>query len=133
MNYHSFLSHTQRVAYTSELAEVLAPDVLQRFLRYVRIDTQSRRERTRSPSTPGQLELARLLVSELLEAGLEDAELDDNGYVFATLTASEGPDGGPRSEAPVIGLIALASVALTLITRLPRDRAGDPAVAQQTS
>ena len=40
-------------------------DLLERFLRYVRIDTQSRRERERSPSTPGQLELARLLVAEL--------------------------------------------------------------------
>jgi tripeptide aminopeptidase len=85
--------------YTSELAAALAPDVLERFLRYVQIGTQSRRERTNSPSTPGQLELARLLVEELRAAGLEDAELDGNGYVTATLAASEGP-------APTIGLIA---------------------------
>jgi tripeptide aminopeptidase len=88
--------------YTSELAEALAPDVLARFLRYVQIDTQSRRERTNSPSTPGQLELARLLVDELREAGLEDAQLDENGYVMATLPASAAIDDG----APVIGLIA---------------------------
>ncbi len=86
--------------YTSSLAEALGPDVLDRFLRYVRIDTQSRRERTGSPSTPGQLQLARLLVAELLEAGLEDARLDDNGYVTATLPA---PD---RYRGPAIGLIA---------------------------
>jgi tripeptide aminopeptidase len=82
--------------FTSPLAEALAPDVLARFDRYVRIDTQSRRERSQSPSTPGQLDLSRLLVDELREAGLADAALDDNGYVTATL---EGP-----GEA--IGLIA---------------------------
>ena len=87
-------------AYTSPLAEALSPDVLDRFLRYVRVDTQSRRDRERSPSTPGQLELARMLVDELAEAGLEDAELDDNGYVMATLP------GTVDGDAPVIGLLA---------------------------
>jgi tripeptide aminopeptidase len=78
--------------------------VLERFLRYVQIDTQSRRERRSSPSTPGQLELAKLLVAELHAAGLEDAELDANGYVIATLPA--GGDGAGARDAPVIGLIA---------------------------
>ncbi len=88
-------------SYTSELAQALAPDVLQRFLRYVQVATQSRRDRSASPSTPGQLDLGRLLVSELQEAGLEDAQLDENGYVFATLPASAGEAG-----APVVGLVA---------------------------
>ena len=79
--------------YTSALAESLAPDVLARFLRYVRIDTQSSRERVRSPSTAGQLDLGRVLVSELREAGLEDAELDANGYVTATLPPVDGAAG----------------------------------------
>jgi tripeptide aminopeptidase len=70
----------------------------------VQIDTQSRRERRSSPSTPGQLELAKLLVAELHAAGLEDAELDANGYVIATLPA--GGDGAGARDAPVIGLIA---------------------------
>jgi tripeptide aminopeptidase len=87
-------------SYTSELAETLAPDVLARLQRYVRIDTQSRRDRDSSPSTPGQLELGRLLAEELKVAGLEDARLDRNGYVSATLAGSDGP-----SEA-VVGLIA---------------------------
>jgi tripeptide aminopeptidase len=78
--------------------------VLERFLRYVQIDTQPRRERRSSPSTPGQLELAKLLVAELHAAGLEDAELDANGYVIATLPA--GGDGAGARDAPVIGLIA---------------------------
>jgi tripeptide aminopeptidase len=85
--------------YTSELARALASDVLERFQRYVRIDTQSHRDREQSPSTPGQLELGRLLVGELLDAGLGDAELDDNGYVTASLQSNNG-------SAPVIGLIA---------------------------
>jgi tripeptide aminopeptidase len=88
-------------SYTSALAEELADGTLERFLRYVRIDTQSRRERTGSPSTPGQLELGRVLVSELRDAGLEDAQLDDNGYVVATLPGGEGPANGNA-----IGLIA---------------------------
>jgi tripeptide aminopeptidase len=87
-------------SFTSPLAEALAPELLERFLRYVRVDTQSQRDRTQSPSTPGQLDLSRMLVEELKEAGLEDAELDDNGYVMATLPSTVNGD------APTIGLIA---------------------------
>jgi tripeptide aminopeptidase len=86
--------------FTSPLAETLAPDVLERFLRYVRVDTQAARDRTQSPSTPGQLDLGRMLVDELAAAGLADAELDDNGYVTATLPG----------EGPVVGLIAHVDV-----------------------
>src|SRR4051812_14751063 len=85
--------------FTSPLAESLAPDLLDRFLRYVRVDTQSRRHRTQSPSTPGQLELARILAAELREIGLEDVDLDANGYVTATLPAN-------RDGNLVIGLLA---------------------------
>ena len=88
--------------FTSPLAEQLAADVLERFLRYVRDRHQAQRDRDRSPSTPGQLELGRLLVGELKEAGLGDAALDDNGYVTATLEAS----GTVAGDAPVIGLLA---------------------------
>ncbi len=85
--------------FTSPLAEQLAPDLLDRFLRYVRIDTQSARARTQSPSTPGQLDLGRMLADELRAIGLDDAFLDDNGYVVATLPATV-------DDAPTIGLIA---------------------------
>jgi tripeptide aminopeptidase len=85
--------------YTSDLAESLAADVVDRFQRYVRVDTQSRRDRERSPSTPGQLELGRLLVGELRDVGLSDAALDENGYVTAALESNNG-------GAPVVGLIA---------------------------
>src|SRR3954470_20694716 len=86
--------------FTSPLAAALADDLLDRFLRYVRVDTQSARDRTRSPSTPGQLDLARMLVEELQQIGLEDAELDADGYVFATLPSTNG------ATAPTVGLIA---------------------------
>ena len=98
-----------QASYTSPLAQALASDLLERFLRYVRIDTQSRRGRERSPSTPGQLELGRLLVAELRDAGLPDADLDENGYVMATLAASAAGNGGlasrAQSEWPVIVIV----------------------------
>jgi tripeptide aminopeptidase len=87
--------------YTSPLAEALAPGLLERFDRYVRVDTQSARDRTQCPSTRGQLELAALLAQELAEIGLTDAAVDDNGYVTATLPAGGGGDAGT-----VIGLVA---------------------------
>jgi tripeptide aminopeptidase len=85
--------------FTSELAEALAPDLLERFQRYVRVNTQSQPDRNQSPSTPEQLDLLRMLVDELRAIGLEDADLDENGYVFATLPATV-------DNAPVIGLVA---------------------------
>jgi len=89
--------------FTSGLAEELADELLSRFERYVQIDTQSRRDRQSSPSTAGQLDLGRLLVEELRQEGLEDAELDENGYVMATLPASGDPG---HWSGPAIGLIA---------------------------
>lgn len=87
--------------YTSELAGSLAAELLERFERYVRIDTQSAYEHDGWPSTPGQLELGRLLVAELRELGVEDAGLDDEGFVFATLQGTVPGDG-----APVVGFLA---------------------------
>jgi tripeptide aminopeptidase len=89
--------------FTSDLAAALAPDILRRFQRYVRIDTRAARDRTKSPSTDGQLDLARLLVGELREAGLSDAALDGHGYVTATLPGTAGTGSG---DGRAIGLIA---------------------------
>jgi tripeptide aminopeptidase len=86
--------------FTSPLAEELSRDLLERFLRYVRVDTQSARDRSQSPSTPGQLDLGRMLAEELRDIGLDDAELDRHGYVMATLPATV--DG----DKPTIGLLA---------------------------
>jgi tripeptide aminopeptidase len=84
----------------SPLAAELADDVLDRFVRYARIDTQSARESDSYPSTPQQLELSRLLAEELRGLGLEEVELTSHGYVFATLPAV-GVEHGPT-----VGLVA---------------------------
>ncbi len=62
--------------------------LLDRFLRYVRIDTQSDENSGASPSTDKQFDLARLLVSELRELGLDPVELDDRCYVYARLKSN---------------------------------------------
>lgn len=62
--------------------------VLDRFLRYVQIDTQSDPNSTAQPSTEKQKDLSRLLVTELFEMGVLDAHLDEHGYVYATLPAN---------------------------------------------
>jgi tripeptide aminopeptidase len=84
------------------LADELRDDVLERFLRYVRIDTQSDHHSTSYPSTAKQLNLSHLLVTELQELGLGDAGLTEHGYVFATLP---GVTGGPT-----VGLLAHVDV-----------------------
>jgi tripeptide aminopeptidase len=74
--------------------------VLDRFLRYVTIDTRADEKSTSIPSTPGQLVLLDLLAQELRDLGLTDVDRDDNGYLFATIDATI--DG----DAPTIGFIA---------------------------
>jgi tripeptide aminopeptidase len=70
------------------LAARLAEDAAERFLRYVRIDTQSDEDSLTYPSTAKQLDLLRLLRDELEQIGLADVELDEHGYVTATLPAT---------------------------------------------
>src|SRR3954467_14411228 len=70
--------------------------VTERFLRYVKIDTQSSHTSTTSPSTEKQKDLGRLLVEELHEIGIADAHLDGYGYVYATV-----PSNTPKNV-PVI-------------------------------
>ncbi|MCB9248118.1 MAG: peptidase T [Ignavibacteriales bacterium] len=71
-----------------------------RFLKYVKYDTQSDEDSTTFPSDPKQLELSKDLVIELKEIGLTDAHMDENGYVVATLPSNSDKD------VPVIGFIA---------------------------
>ena len=74
--------------------------LLDRFIRYVKIDTQSAEESSAHPSTPGQFDLARLLEKELQELGLSNIRLSDKGYVMAELPANTD------KALPVIGFIA---------------------------
>lgn len=62
--------------------------VTERFLRYTAIDTQSDASSDTCPSTFKQKELGNLLVTELLEIGLADAHMDENGYVYATIPSN---------------------------------------------
>lgn len=73
--------------------------VAERFLKYVAVDTRSDENSKKTPSSPGQLKLAEMLVKELQGMGLKDAAMDMKGYVTATLP-------GTVSHGPVIGLIA---------------------------
>lgn len=61
---------------------------VERFLKYVKIDTQSNHTSTTFPSTEKQKDLARILVEELKQIGIEDAEMDEHGYVYATLESN---------------------------------------------
>src|SRR4051812_29130492 len=74
--------------------------LLDRFCRYVRIDTQANEQGTTYPSSPGQLELGRLLVQELQAISLRDAVQDEHGIVLATIPATQ-----PHS-APTIAWVA---------------------------
>jgi tripeptide aminopeptidase len=87
------------------LATQLAEAAAERFLRYVRIDTQSDEESDAYPSTEKQLDLLRLLRDELEQAGLADAAIDEYGYVMATLPATV------EHDVPTIAYFAHADTA----------------------
>ena len=72
--------------------------VVERFLRYVSFDTMSDEFSETCPSSPNQLELGKALVKEMLEMGIADAHMDENGYVYGTVP------GDPSM--PTVGLIA---------------------------
>lgn len=75
-------------------------NVTDRFLRYVKFDTQSDEQTNLTPSTPGQMVFAKYLKEELEDLGLTEITLDDNGYLMATLPANTD------EEVPTIGFIA---------------------------
>ena len=75
--------------------------LVERFLKYVKFDTQSDELTNLTPSTPGQMVFAKALEQELHEMGLSDISLDENGYLFATL-----PGNCQGKDVPTIGFIA---------------------------
>lgn len=76
--------------------------VVDRFLRYVRLDTQSREDQGQIPSTPGQWDLSRLLSEELRGLGAVEVALSPHAIVTATVPATVAD----RSDVPVVGFIA---------------------------
>jgi tripeptide aminopeptidase len=75
-------------------------DIVDRFIKYARIDTQSDENSTQTPSTQKQFNLAKEVEKEALEMGLSDVSLDNNCYMMATLPANT------HKDVPVIGFIA---------------------------
>ncbi|WP_339229997.1 peptidase T [Oceanobacillus sp. FSL K6-2867] len=75
-------------------------EIIKRFTTYVKIDTQSNEDSTTIPTTEGQLQLVNLLADELKEIGMEDVEIDENGYLMATLPANID------KNVPTIGFLA---------------------------
>ena len=75
-------------------------NITERFLSYVKFDTQSSEEAEGCPSTPKQLVFAEYLKNELVSEGLTEVEMDEHGYIYATLPANIDAD------VPVVGFIA---------------------------
>lgn len=75
-------------------------NIIDRFISYVTIDTESDANSTTTPSTKKQLVLANLLVSDLQKIGMSDVEIDQNGYVMATLNSNQ------KHDVPTIGFVS---------------------------
>ena len=79
------------------MIKINADQLAERFMRYVQIDTQSNPESTSNPSTEKQKKLSKILLQELIDMGIADAELDEFGYVYATLPATSN-----KAQVPVV-------------------------------
>lgn len=75
-------------------------EIINRFISYAQVDTQSDENSETCPSTPGQLVLAQMLVDELKAIGMQEVTMDSNGYVMATLPSNTD------KEIPTIGFLA---------------------------
>lgn len=75
-------------------------EVIERFISYAQMDTQSNEDNETCPSTPGQMVLAHKLVEELKEIGMDEVQVDEHGYVMATLPANT------EKDVPTIGFLA---------------------------
>lgn len=75
-------------------------DITERFLNYTKFDTQSSEDSETVPSTPKQLIFAKYLKKELEEEGLSDVEMDEMGYIYATMKANT------KKDIPTIGFIS---------------------------
>src|SRR5512135_2898207 len=80
--------------------DLIQDKLVSRFLHYTRFHTTSDPHSDTFPSTPGQMKFARVLAKEMESIGLQDVEVDVNGYVTATLPANLS------DEKPVVGFIA---------------------------
>ena len=91
--------------------------VEERFLNYVKIDTQSDEHSDSVPTTAKQLDLARVLVKELKEIGVEDAHVDEYGIVYGSVKANA--PGYPRSLALITWVLTAPSSVAAQVLRIP--------------
>ena len=91
---------------TDTLNATYRQQLLDRFLRYVKVDTRSDEASESSPTTEKQKDLSRMLNEELKELGCSDAEMNEWGYVFATVPGNLPTDHPAAGTVPTIGLIA---------------------------
>ena len=81
--------------------------MLDKFLKYVKYDTQSDDKNEACPSTAGQMKLAKVIVEDLKKLGIENAHVDENGYVYASIK-------GTVKDVPTIGFISHMDTALEI-------------------
>lgn len=106
--------------------------LVDRFLDFVKYDTQSDELTNLTPSTPGQMVFAKYLKGELEKMGLQEVSLDDNGYLFATLPANTDD-----KDIPTIGFIAHLDTSPDMSgrhvkPRIVKDYDGNPIVLNET-
>lgn len=89
------------VKYNFELSDAEKKSLLDRFVRYCKVNTRSSDSSEHFPSTKEQWDLLRILKQELEDIGLEEISLDEKGYLFASLPATKGYE-----NSPVIGFLA---------------------------
>ena len=87
-------------AFPFKKGHIMTETVLDKFLRYVVIDTQSKEDSESYPSTAKQFDLLNLLVKELKNLGVPQVSIDEHGYVMATLSANVS------TKVPAIGFVA---------------------------
>ena len=80
----------KNIQITKEMNEFFLKDSIERFIRYAKMETTADPNSNTTPSNPKELELGKLLVEELKQIGLQKVEIDEFGYVYAFLRASEG-------------------------------------------
>ena len=94
-------------------------DIVERFLKYTQFDTQSAEDSDSVPSTPKQLVFADYLRKELESEGLSNVEMDERGYIYATLKATPKPppsDSSPITTPAPTAQAKASSPALSVIT-----------------
>ena len=99
-NFVAQLSKSETINHITKNCKEKHMNIVERFINYTKFDTQSAEDSQTVPSTSKQLIFAKYLKEELEHEGLEDVEMDEKGYIYATLKANV------KKEIPTIGFIS---------------------------